>query len=130
MDRTPFTIAADAAKDRGHRDLARRIRTEGKIARKAAEALIAAGFTVGVNDGEETVLKRSTDMGAIVAALFSSDEDYLLAYDAAGKKVGWVYLVYGNSGYDLISDYSVNLTDALRPAENYAERLETAEHDY
>lgn len=122
--KTPFTIAAENATERGNRSLARRIRTEGKIAGKIVDAILAAGFTVGVNDGEETVLRRSTDRNAAMQALFSTDEDYILAYNAAGKKIGSVFMVYGNDGYDVVNDYSTSMTDIMRPIEEYAERLE------
>jgi len=52
-------------------------------------------------------------------ALFTTDEDYLYVYEA-GRSLNekdtrpddWVRLVYGNDGWDVISDYSsVDLLD-------------------
>jgi hypothetical protein len=132
MDKTPFTKAIESIKagdrydanDVGTKRLLQRIETEGKVARKAVDALLAAGFTVGVNDGEETVLKHSTSVNEIMGALFSTDWDYLYAYDATTKKrVGWVHLVYGNEGHDLVSNYTTNLEDAIAPANVYADQL-------
>lgn len=53
--------------------------------------------------------------------MFSTDEEFLYAYDSDGKHVGWVHLVYGNSGWDVISDNTNNLEDALIAATELAE---------
>jgi len=107
------------------------IELEKKICRKAAIGLLQAGFTVGVNDGEETVLERSTSMKEIMDAVFSTDEDYLYAYNSkddfplsgkkSGERVGWVLLIWGNVDC-LISNYSVNMEDALKNANSFAEK--------
>ena len=99
---------------------------ERNAARKVIKALLNAGYTVGINDGEETTIKRSTDKTALYAALWTTDEDYIYAYNAEddfpfkgfpkGKRIGWVYLVYGNSPEELVSDYTTNLETILYPA--------------
>jgi hypothetical protein len=124
MDKTPFTIAAEQARQRGAKDTAQRIVTEGRIARKIVDTMLSFGMTVGVNDGEETVLKRSTSVNDIMQALFSTDEDYIIGYGPDGKKVGVVYLVYGNSGWDVINDYSTSLELVMQPVNNYADSLD------
>lgn len=92
------------------------IELELRIVRKCAEDAIALGFTVGVNDGENTVLKRSTDIETIMKAVFSTDEDYLIFYwgtiglpngSKEGAKAGWARFIYGNV-QDVLSDYSAN----------------------
>lgn len=86
----------------------RRQRTEETIVLAAAVALIDAGYYLGVNDGEETTIHHSRDIAAIQKALFTTDEDYLYVYKLAtgGKRPdSWVRCVYGNDGYDVISDY-------------------------
>jgi hypothetical protein len=96
------------------------IELELRIAMKAVRGLIASGYSVGVNDGEDTVLKCCKNPKKIKEALFSTDEDYLIAYKD-GKKCGWVWLVWGNV-QDVISDYSMNLDPALKDANTYAEQ--------
>jgi hypothetical protein len=101
-----------------------RQRIEQTIALTAAQALLDAGYTLGVNDGEEVTIHHSKDLDAIQAALFTTDEDYLYVYrhsaghiysDLRGEKHEdtrpdfWVRLVYGNDGWDVISDYSIAL---------------------
>jgi hypothetical protein len=93
------------------------------ITRLVADAL-AAGYTLGVNDGEETTLQRCKDAGQVLSALFTTDEDWLLVYDATGKQIGWVRLIYGNDGWDVISDYTVNLESIMQGANEVSDKYE------
>lgn len=105
-----FARYAVEAKVRGDRATARRITTEGRIALKCIQLALAAGYAISVNDGETTTVKRSTDSKIILNAMFTTDYDYLYLYKAE-KRAGWVMFVYGNGGYDVISDYSVSLEE-------------------
>jgi hypothetical protein len=121
-----FTTTAQNAEAKGEKRLAKRIRIEGRICAALTDAILAKGATISVNDGEEWVVKRSTDKGAIINALFSTDEDRIVARDAEGTLLGSWYLVYGNDGYDVISDYSANdfaeaIWEELRPVIDKAE---------
>jgi hypothetical protein len=94
------------------------------VGRIVADAL-AMGYLVSVNDGEETTLKRSTDRKAIIAAMFTTDEDRLLFHHPDQKEAfGWIYLVYGNDGWDVVNDYTTNLSVLMTGAERLAETLE------
>lgn len=90
------------------------------IVKKTAEALINKGYSVSVNDGEETVLKKSTDVEAIMRHVDSTEEDYFRAFDFEGKRIGTVWFIYGN-GPDVITDYTTTLDDAMQPVLDYAE---------
>jgi hypothetical protein len=94
------------------------IELEMRICEKAVEGLLAAGYAVSVNDGEETTVKNCTDKSIIMDAVFTTDEDYLLAYKE-GEEDGWVRLIWGNV-QDLISDYTTNLEDAFKDANDFA----------
>lgn len=94
------------------------IELEMKICSAVIDSLIAAGYKVGVNDGEDTTIKNSTDKEALMKAVFTTDEDYILAYKD-NKQIGWVRLIYGNCA-DLISDYTCNLEDSIKPANDLA----------
>ena len=87
---------------------------EDQIVAKLIDTLLAAGFTLSVNDGEETVLTHSTDITAIQNAMRSTDEDYLLVYKEDGSQLSWVRLIWGNDR-DVISDHGVNLTPWIDP---------------
>jgi len=104
---------------------------ERKIAVAAIKQLLAAGFVIGVNDGEETTLSYSRDAKKIEAALFTTDEDHLLVYEDRNPDaslpveqdcvaIGWVRFIYGNSGWDVLSDYSTNLEQHLTEADKIA----------
>lgn len=133
----PFAVAAAAARQRSEHDLARRISAEGRIVHKLVSHAIESGYCVSVRDGSfidgegEWVLKSSTDLAAILAAMFSTDGDTLTirnpndkSTNNIGAKVGSVSLVYGN-GNEVISDYSSADLDAfsawIKPVEDFAE---------
>jgi hypothetical protein len=107
---TGFDSAIHAAEDRGERDLARRIKAEKRMCVALVTACLKRGFAISVSDGEDWPVKRSTDKAAILAALFSTDEDVIVIRARDGSKAGWFQLIYGNDGFDVVSDYSV--TDA------------------
>ncbi len=86
-------------------------------ARWIVNAIIDAGHSVSVNDGEEWVCKRSTDANVILASTGSTDNDTLKVRDADGAVVANLYLVYGNGPGELISDCSSN---------SFADTLSTA----
>lgn len=105
---------------------------ERLIARQCIADLLAAGFVVSVNDGEETTLAKSTDATAIVGAMFTTDEDWLYLRDtrfpdAPEGHHAWVRFVYGNSGWDVISDYTTNLEDALKRTLALTDDMQTPE---
>lgn len=136
----PYTAAAKAALARGSSETHQRITIEGRVVGKLVDHALATGHTVSVQDGEDVVLTRSTNRAAILAACFSTDEDRLFFYAGnAPQRFGYVYLVYGNSGFDVISDYGSKDLDAfsawMKPVEDYAEKQELAadaaadEHD-
>lgn len=98
---------------------------ERHIAAHIIASALDLGYTVGVFDGEEFPVKRSTDAGVIAAAMASTDADNLVIRHATdGKLVGRVVLIWGN-GRDLISDYVDNdgIERVLRAAESYADRI-------
>ena len=84
---------------------------EAKAARKLVNLILGRGWVVSVNDGDEWVLQLSGDRQAILKALCSTGQDQLVLRDEAGFKVGWMQLVWGNSGEELVCDHSDN--DAL-----------------
>lgn len=87
------------------------------------EDLFAAGYKLGVNDGEETTLENSTDEAKVFETMSTTDEDFILLSPNKDGEKGWIRLIYGN-GCDVISDHSVNvpetvMTRALELAERF-----------
>lgn len=95
---------------------------ENAITREAVEGILSFGFSISVFDGEGYALKRSRNAEKIVAALHSTDEDYLHAFDG-DRMAGWVHFIYGNDGYDVIADYTISLSSALAAANSLAELI-------
>jgi len=102
-----------------------RIAIEEKIVKKTIEVLLAAGYTITVDDGVEKVLQKSKDADDIFNAMMSTDEDQLHVYSKYTKlRVGWIFFVYGNDGYDVICDHTTNLSEVLEPVDQLASELE------
>lgn len=103
------------------------------IARKTIDVLLAMGYKISVNDGEEVTVNRSRDRDKILAAMFTTDEDALLVHLSGDAKndgpFGWVRFIYGNDGWDVINDYTTNLEQVLKPVNELADRLERGEYE-
>lgn len=99
-----------------------RQRIERRIARRIVTDAILHGYAVSVHDGEEVALDYTTDVQAVMAALMTTDEDTLFFHRGGDR--GWVRLVYGNDGTDVIQDYSCKIAHVVAGAEQLASRLE------
>ena len=103
---------------------------ERKIATAFVQSALLAGYTVSVDNGDSATGKLH-NLKAILAAMFQTDEDRLHIYNPrrisavllsgqtrqpSNQYVGWVYFVYGNDGYDVISDYTVTLEPIMGAA--------------
>jgi len=107
-----------------------RIDIEKKIIRHMVELAIAKGWVVSVYDSEEWTLESSKDIEAIMNAVMTTDEDLLRFYDKENtKRIGTVYLVYGNSGWDVICDYTVSdmMEQFMEEVSKFSEAFENVE---
>lgn len=113
-----------------------RRKIEMGILERTVDALLAAGYRLGVSlergfDHDNGMLLGSRDRAKIIEEAFAGDDCHIFAQPAEGPLVedhqvvsdGWVYLVYGNDGWDAISDYTTNLEPVLKPVLDYAESL-------
>ena len=103
-----------------------RKRVEWAIISAFVTDAIRSGCQVNVFDGEETVLRGSTDLKEIRAALFSVDEETIRFYDRqTGHRVGFVHLTHGNGGWDVVQDYSDNerTREIMRRSERVGDRM-------
>jgi hypothetical protein len=105
---------------------------ETKIVDAILDALLGAGYAVGVNDGEDTVLQWSQDRTEIISKLRSTDSDMLLVHEIrkqgdgySYRRIGWILLIWGNA-HDLLSDHTTNLDDVLLPVYELSNVLEAA----
>ena len=102
--------------------LQRRIALESRIARAAIDGILSAGFCIALNNGEEQY-RRDDNAKRLHSRMMQTDEDSLIVY-RQDKRVGFVYFVYGNGGWDVINDYTVNLEACLAKAEAIADKAE------
>jgi hypothetical protein len=96
---------------------------ERRIVKAVVTEALLTGHTVSVFDGEETTVNKSAKLADIMGAIMTTDEDALYIWNAEGKHIGTVILIYGNEGYDVIADYSANpaIEAILAPANAIAE---------
>jgi len=89
---------------------------EERIASVIIEDALAAGYLLSVYDGEDYVLVRSKNKVTVLTAMFSTNEDHLVVYRPGQRRAGWVRFVYGNSGWDVVCDYTCNLEHIMTRA--------------
>lgn len=113
---------------------------ERRIVRRLVKDVLATGRSISVSlergydlpDGEGVL--ASTIETRIMAEAFAGDEAHLFIHEPGvapledGEVVclGWVFIVLGNDGPDVICDYTTNLEDLglMRGAEELADRYE------
>lgn len=113
-----------------------RRKLEMDILERTVDLLLGAGYRLGVSlergfDHDDGMLLGSRDRAKIIEEAFAGDECHIFAQPADGPLVedhqvvsdGWVYLVYGNDGWDTISDFTTNLEEVLAPVLDYSESL-------
>ena len=110
---------------------------ERKIITAFVTQALAAGYRLAVSldrgyDTDEMLL-GSTDVEKIVDEAMAGDEAHIFVQPGEGPTVvkgsvvskGWVFVVLGNDGWDVISDYTTNLdklglmTEAEKLAKHY-----------
>jgi hypothetical protein len=94
------------------KDNEKRRQTERIIVRAILTKAKREGYAIALDNGEEIIkLSPLKTVKAMIEECFSVDDEALLL-EKDGKK-GWVRLVYGNTGFDVICDYSPRLDDFL-----------------
>lgn len=88
---------------------------------------IAGGFTLLHNDGDGGFRPIEGSHNELLAKMFTVDDMEYLQLVRDGKSHGWLQFVYGNSGYDVISDCTNRLEQALPNLWSLSQKLE-AQH--
>lgn len=101
---------------------------EREVITAILEDCLAAGHVLSVDDGEELAVEKSSDQAAILAEMCQTGEDSLIIHTADGRRIGHVFLVYGNEPGVVICDYADNaeIRALLERAEAIGERLNEA----
>lgn len=100
----------------------KRRRMEYSIARRFILDAVKAGYTLRVHDGQEFVTTQTKNTQDLLAAMFSVDEEHIYVYKD-GLRIGWVFFVYGNGGWDVIADNTINLEPIMEGVSEYADSL-------
>lgn len=107
----------------------KRILVERAIARQVLSDAILQGYRFRLYDGEAFTTEHS--MGTVAQGMDdigATDEDRIYIYQQGEKErcIGSVYLVYGNTGHDVIADHtdSEAMTALLANATRLSELIE------
>lgn len=106
-----------------------RQRIERRIIRQAVKDALVRGYAISVDNGECIEVSRSRSLKAVMDAIMATDEDFLLIHSfdeelgRYGPSIGWVRLIYGNDGWDVVNDYTTNLEPMMEAANALAEKL-------
>lgn len=104
------------------------------IVRKLIETLLAKDLELSIDHGgeAETIHIKDTSDNTM-EEMFACDEEYLMIKTKRGSlngkageehpNQGWVRLVYGNDGWDVICDYTTSLEEHLKEVNEYAEQF-------
>lgn len=109
---------------------------ERRIVEAIVDDVLAAGHSLSVSlergwDIDE-MLRDSTERETILAAAFAGGDCHIFIHnqgepiiiDGSVNNVGWIYLVFGNDGWDVISDYSMGIEPLLKRANVIADEEE------
>lgn len=105
-------------------EVAQRQAIELQVVNALLTSALAHGYAVSVdNGGDEFEISDSTNREDILKVMFDTDDEYL-HFSLNGKRKGWVWLVYGEDGWDVICDYTTNLDeDVMKPVNELVDKL-------
>ena len=105
-------------------------RMERAIIKTIIEDALEMGYTVSHNDGESMTTSARVDdlttkedaVSKLLKEIQACDEEYLY-FHKNGRAIGFVLLVYGNDGYDVVADHtdSVEIDEILKGANELAD---------
>lgn len=104
-----------------------RIAVEQDIVTRTVDALLGAGYLLQTNIQWRRPANPTSDRGTILAQMMAVDDEFLGVHrpgDSDPRPFAWVRFVYGNDGWDVMSDYTTNLEDVLAPVNEYADSLD------
>ena len=131
--------------------ICQRIALEKTVVEKTVDVLLSAGYALATNQGDGTDANvpyiPTRDRAEILKELMEVDDEFLGVFDMATVEspaaptaedpnpparrrdggplpFAWVRFVYGNDGWDVISDYTTNLDAVLRPVNAYCHEVE------
>ena len=77
---------------------------ERYVVRQIVNRALDKGYVLSIYDGEEFPLLHSDDADEVIAELGHCDEEWLYVENADHKKIGTIFLVYGNDADEVVCD--------------------------
>lgn len=105
-------------------EIQKRIRLEWRIIRRVVLAAIADGCSYSLSymeDDEDMPIVDSVSIANLRDCIHACDEERIY-FKKDGKSAGWIYLVYGNDGWDVIADNSLKAEKYVKAAEDIIEK--------
>jgi hypothetical protein len=103
---------------------------ERTIVTAVVEDALAAGYAL--QEDEDGITTQ--DKQDILELLFNLDDAYVHIIsienqdgDIVTNSVGWVRFVFGNDGWDVISDYSLNIEPLIQRALDMGDKISTGD---
>lgn len=104
-----------------------RLNTE--IVTRLVGDLLAAGYLLSVdNGGARLAVRLSRNMDRVMKVLLLTEDDTLYA-EKPGVS-GCVRLIYCNSGFDVLADYTTDLEPVLGPVSKWAEQFAHGHNEF
>ena len=106
-----------------------RLKMEKRIGRAIVKSAINKGYSITIDNGGgwdgDFEIEKETNLAKAYKALGATDQDTVI-FHKGPHKVGAVMLVYGNDGWDAISDYSISheVWEILEPALDLSNKFE------
>ena len=80
------------------------------------------------NGGDDEEQITCTDTKEVMASIRQTDEEHMFFVHPDSPKMSWVFLVYGNDGYDVIADHSLSLNEMIETLDPLIHTLEAQFH--
>jgi hypothetical protein len=111
-----------------------RIIMERAVIRHACSAFLNHHDSIFLraHNGEDWACEHTRGMDVLMGSIMQTDEEYIYVYKRTGvnakrgfpyTKIGWMFLVYGNAGYEVINNHTLTLSDLLKPTDAYIDAL-------
>lgn len=99
---------------------------ERKIVRMTIDAVLAAGRKAAWNHDsyieDDDTFYASDSSEETLDDAFACNDLRLWVDPLDFPNRGWIWFVFGSNGYDVISDYTTNIEELLKPINDYCDK--------
>ena len=105
-------------------DCSDRMLVERAIVRHLVDEILGKGYRIAVTNGDDEYPPTS-DRDTLLDDLYVADEERIYIVDSSNNtNLGWIYLVYGNDGYDVIANHTVDISPIINTTNNLCMALD------